>query len=66
MDPLRRRESQHSDIARAFKNDRQTPASCSNIALHNLYPGEIDLVVSRGFARSFLFCYTQAPHSTSS
>lgn len=23
-----------------------TPASCSNIALHNLYPGEIDLVVS--------------------
>jgi hypothetical protein len=24
----------------------QTPASCSNIALHNLFPGEIDLVVS--------------------
>lgn len=24
----------------------QTPASCSNIALHNLYPGEIDLVIS--------------------
>ncbi|KAH8999000.1 sure-like protein [Lactarius hatsudake] len=23
-----------------------TPASCANIALHNLYPGEIDLVVS--------------------
>ena len=25
---------------------RQTPATCSNIALHNLYPGMIDLVVS--------------------
>lgn len=24
----------------------QTPASCSNIALHNIYPGEIDLVIS--------------------
>jgi 5'/3'-nucleotidase SurE len=24
----------------------QTPATCSNIGLHNLYPGEIDLVVS--------------------
>ncbi|OCF36724.1 5'/3'-nucleotidase SurE [Kwoniella heveanensis CBS 569] len=23
-----------------------TPASCTNIALHNLYPGEIDLVIS--------------------
>jgi broad specificity polyphosphatase/5'/3'-nucleotidase SurE len=23
----------------------QTPATCTNIALHNLYPGEIDLVV---------------------
>ena len=25
---------------------RQTPATCSNIALHNLYPGMIDLVIS--------------------
>ncbi|KAI6101957.1 survival protein sure-like phosphatase/nucleotidase [Pisolithus croceorrhizus] len=24
----------------------QTPASCTNISLHNLYPGEIDLVIS--------------------
>lgn len=24
----------------------QTPATCSNIALHNIYPGEIDLVLS--------------------
>ena len=24
----------------------QTPASCANIALHNIFPGEIDLVVS--------------------
>jgi 5'/3'-nucleotidase SurE len=23
-----------------------TPATCSNIALHNLYPGQIDLVIS--------------------
>lgn len=26
--------------------ETQTPATCTNIALHNLYPGEIDLVVS--------------------
>ena len=26
--------------------DLQTPASCSSIALRNLFPGEIDLVVS--------------------
>ncbi|KIR59468.1 5'/3'-nucleotidase SurE [Cryptococcus bacillisporus CA1873] len=25
---------------------RKTPSSCANIALHNLYPGEIDLVIS--------------------
>ena len=24
----------------------QTPATCANVALHNLYPGQIDLVVS--------------------
>ena len=24
----------------------QTPATCANIALHNLYPGQIDLLVS--------------------
>jgi hypothetical protein len=36
------------------KNDnRQTPASCSNVALHNLYPGEIDLLVC---------CRRRAPH----
>lgn len=23
----------------------KTPATCTNVALHNLYPGEIDLVV---------------------
>lgn len=27
---------------------KQTPATCSNIALHNLYPGEIDLLVGSG------------------
>lgn len=36
----------------------QTPATCSNVALHNLFPGEIDLVVSvSGVA--------QTPHQTS-
>ena len=46
MDSLRWRESWQSVIACTFKNDnRQTPASCSNVALHNLYPGEIDLLV---------------------
>lgn len=48
MDPPRRRESQNPSITRIVKNNRQTPASCSNIALHNLYPGEIDLVVCHG------------------
>jgi 5'/3'-nucleotidase SurE len=23
-----------------------TPSTCTNVALHNLYPGEIDLVIS--------------------
>ena len=37
----------------------QTPASCASIALHNLFPGEIDLVVriqgeSRNIVRIFL------------
>ncbi|KAG8219839.1 sure-like protein [Butyriboletus roseoflavus] len=27
------------------RNDLKTPATCTNVALHNLYPGEIDLVV---------------------
>ncbi|KAI0001999.1 sure-like protein [Russula vinacea] len=43
-----------SDAPRALKDGEigewtlldGTPASCSNIALHNLYPGEIDLLVS--------------------
>ncbi|KAN0128388.1 sure-like protein [Lactarius tabidus] len=43
-----------SDSSRALKEGEigewilidGTPASCANIALHNLYPGEIDLVVS--------------------
>jgi hypothetical protein len=48
MDPLRWRESWHSGITYISKNYRQTPASCSNIALHNLYPGEIDLLVCCG------------------
>ncbi|TFY71797.1 hypothetical protein EVG20_g1208 [Dentipellis fragilis] len=31
----------------AFLTDRsQTPATCTNVALHNLYPGQIDLVLS--------------------
>lgn len=32
----------------------QTPATCANIGLHNLYPGEIDFVISgpnRGYPR---------------
>lgn len=29
-----------------MRTDFQTPATCTNIALHNLYPGEIDLVIS--------------------
>jgi len=43
-----------SDFSRALKEGEigewilidGTPASCANIALHNLYPGDIDLVVS--------------------
>lgn len=29
-----------------FWGVKQTPATCTNIGLHNLYPDEIDLVVS--------------------
>jgi len=43
-----------SDVPRALKEGEigewilldGTPASCANIALHNLYPGEIDLLLS--------------------
>lgn len=31
----------------AFLKVTQTPATCANIALHNLYPGQIDLVVGQ-------------------
>ncbi|KAI0348031.1 sure-like protein [Trametopsis cervina] len=43
-----------SEVSRALKDGEAaewilldgTPATCANIALHNLYPGEIDLVIS--------------------
>lgn len=31
-----------------------TPATCANIALHNLYPGQIDLVISGPNRNAFL------------
>ena len=39
----------------------QTPATCSNIALHNLFPGEIDLVVS--VCLSAVRAATPIPHA---
>ncbi|CAE6432462.1 unnamed protein product [Rhizoctonia solani] len=38
---------------------KATPATCTNIALHNLYPGEIDLVVSGpNFGRNTASAFT--------
>ncbi|KAF9229308.1 sure-like protein [Gyrodon lividus] len=47
-------EGEMSDTPRELKEDEVaewilldgTPATCANVALHNLYPGEIDLVIS--------------------
>ncbi|KIJ22236.1 glycoside hydrolase family 16 protein [Paxillus involutus ATCC 200175] len=39
------RELQEDEIAEWILMDG-TPATCANVALHNLYPGEIDLVIS--------------------
>jgi len=46
MDPLGWGESPQLNYHLRHQSNRQTPASCANIALHNLYPGEIDLVLS--------------------
>ena len=39
--------SLHVDVSPERTHDLrpQTPATCANIALHNLYPGQIDLLV---------------------
>lgn len=46
MGPPLRRESPPLTAPTAHPPRAQTPSSCANIALHNLYPGEIDLVIS--------------------
>ncbi|KAF8560385.1 sure-like protein [Imleria badia] len=48
------REGETSDTPRQLKEQEiaewilldGTPATCANVALHNLYPGEVDLVIS--------------------
>ncbi len=56
MDTLRRCESWHLSVTSIAITLAipQTPATCSNIALHNLYPGQIDLLVGSGLP-TFLF-----------
>ncbi|KZT52837.1 sure-like protein [Calocera cornea HHB12733] len=57
---------EHSDASRPLKDGEvaewilleATPATCANIALHNLYPGEIDLVISGpNFGRNSSACF---------
>lgn len=36
----------HSWSGCGLADKGQTPATCANIGLHNLYPGEIDFVIS--------------------
>jgi len=35
-----------SNLTSAVPKPPQTPATCANIALHNLFPGQFDLVIS--------------------
>ncbi|EJT99793.1 sure-like protein [Dacryopinax primogenitus] len=57
---------EYSDISRPLKDGEvaewilleATPATCANIALHNLFPGEIDLVISGpNFGRNSSACF---------
>ncbi|KZO90315.1 sure-like protein [Calocera viscosa TUFC12733] len=57
---------EYSDVSRPLRDGEvaewilleATPATCANIALHNLYPGEIDLVISGpNFGRNSSACF---------